>query len=289
MAAPVTVACFGSLNRDLTVTVPRFPRPDETLVGRSVTEFWGGKGFNQAVAAARLGAATTMIGAVGDDAAGAGLLAALAAEGVDHRFVEPLAGVATGTAVPLVTDGGEVAIIIVPGANGCVGIELAERAAGTIAAADVLLVQGEIAPQATARAATLARAAGTTVVCNPAPASEALHAVLPLADLVVVNADEAATFGLAAGPGVVVSLGAHGAKAEGGLAVPAFPVPPERVVDPTGAGDSFVAALAVARAEGRPLADAVRFACAAGACAVQVAGAEPSLPRRAAVEALARR
>src|SRR6266508_5758487 len=139
----VSIACFGSLNRDLTVFLPRFPRPDETLVGHSVTEFRGGKGFNQAMAAARLGAAATMIGAVGNDAAGDGLIAALAGQGVNHFFVERTDG-ATGTAVPLVVDDGTVSIVIVPGANATVSADLADRAAEAIAAADVLLLQGEV-------------------------------------------------------------------------------------------------------------------------------------------------
>lgn len=284
MPAPtrVKVACFGSLNRDVTVRLPRFPRPDETLVGTSVTEFRGGKGFNQAIAASRLGADTTMIGAVGDDAAGADLLAALSAQGIDHTLVNTVAGVGTGTAVPLVTDTGEVSIIIVSGANGTVTAAWAQRAAEAIAAADVLVLQGEVDFEASARAAEIARDAGTTVVVNTAPVGEGTTLLFELADIIVANADEAEVLALEPDPGVVITMGALGARA-GDVAVPAFPA---QVVDPTGAGDSFCAALAVRLAEGADLVDAVRFACAAGALAVAVEGAEPSLPHRAAVDEL---
>lgn len=280
---PVALACFGSLNRDLTVRLPRLPRPDETLRASAMQEFRGGKGFNQAVAAARLGATTTMIGAVGDDAAGDDLLGALAASGINATFVERVAGTATGTALPLVTDDGEVSIIIVPGANATVTPELADRAGELIAAADVLVLQGEVAAEASMRAASLARDAQTLVVVNTAPVGEGTRALLARADVVVANAEEAAALDLHPGAGVVLTLGARGAQV-GDVTVPAFPA---TVVDPTGAGDAFCAALAVALAEGadpsHPV-EAVRFAAAAGACAVEVAGAEPSLPTRAAVE-----
>jgi ribokinase len=170
----------------------------------------------------------------------------------------------------------------VPGANGTVGAELAERAADAITAADVLLLQGEVAPDASARAAAIARDAGVTVIVNTAPVSEGTDLVLAHASVVVANLEEARTLNLVAGETVVITHGAAGAEVAG-VIVPAFPA---TVVDPTGAGDAFCGALAVALGEGRDLVAAVRFANAAGACAVAVAGAEPSLPTRAAVEAV---
>lgn len=278
----VSIACFGSLNRDLTVFVPRFPRPDETLVGHSVTEFRGGKGFNQAMVAARMGAAATMIGAVGRDPAGDGLIDALAGQGVNHFFVERADDVATGTAVPLVSDDGTVSIVIVPGANATVSTELADRAAEAIAAADVLLLQGEVDVNASARAAAIAREADVFVIVNPAPVGTGTRLLLPHANLVVANREEAAALELAPSATMIITMGGDGALVDD-VTVPAFAVD---VVDPTGAGDTFCGALAVALAEGAELLEAVRFANAAGACAVQVAGAEPSLPTRVRVDEL---
>ncbi len=277
-----SVAVFGSLNHDLTVTLPRLPRPDETLRAHSVTSYWGGKGFNQAIAAARLGASVTLIGAVGSDAAGVGLRAALLHAGVEAGTVRNVPG-PTGTALPLVTDDGEVAILIVPGANADVGVDDADHARLILQAADVLLVQGEVDPAASARAAALAREADTIVVVNTAPVCAGMMDVLELADVVIANREEATQLGLRPGPRTIVTLGPDGARV-GDLVVEAFGV--EHPVDPTGAGDAFAAAVAVALAEGKPLHDAVRMGNAAGALAVQVAGAEPSFPTRDRVDAL---
>jgi sugar/nucleoside kinase (ribokinase family) len=283
------IACFGSLNLDLTLPVPRLPAVDETLAARDLLRFRGGKGHNQATAAARLarpGTAVAMVGTVGGDPAGDLLVDGLAADGVDVRFVgRGPAGVPTGTAVCLVGDDGTGAIVIVAGANATVSPALADAAAEALGAADVLLLQGEVPVEASVRAAELVRAGGGRVVVNPAPvpagAGPGAGALAAAADVLVVNRVEAAALGVGPGPGVVVTLGAGGARV-GGTHLPAFPA---TAVDPTGAGDAFAGALAVALAEGASLADAARFGAAAGACAVEALGAEPSFPRRSAVEA----
>jgi ribokinase len=277
------VVVFGSLNHDLAVTLPRLPRPDETLRAHGLASFAGGKGANQAVAAARLGATVAMVGAVGDDDAGRMLREVLRRNGVDDRFVATVPG-PSGTALPLVADDGDVAILIVAGANGAVGPADADRAAEAIAAADVLLLQGEVSAAASARAAAIARDNGTLVVFNPAPVPDGADAVIELADVVIVNRREAEQLGLGplAGRSIVTTCGPEGALVDG-VAVAPFPV--GRVLDPTGAGDAFAGALAVHLAEGLPLHAAARAGNAAGALAVGVAGAEPSFPTRLALEA----
>ena len=275
------VAVFGSLNYDITLWVPHIPLPDETLLADRLEEFCGGKGANQATAAARLGAEVSMIGCVGRDAHGDTLVAALERNGVDHRHVARVDG-PTGAAFPLVTPD-NVSILIARGANGVTGPDHADAAYDAISAADVLLLQGEVGGAGAGRAAELAVAAGTKVIFNPAPVDETVVAhVLPHASLVVMNELEQAAVAVPDDVETVVTLGSRGAEA-GGTHVAAFDVP---VVDPTGAGDAFCAALAVAVADGMALVDATRFASAAGACAVQVAGAEPSMPTRALVEEL---
>jgi ribokinase len=279
----VRVACLGSLNHDITVWVPHPPAPDETLRAHRLEEFVGGKGANQAVAAARLGAEVTMIGRVGDDHAAEIVLDGLRADGVDVTHVITTPG-PTGTAIPIVTDDGQVSIIIVAGANSAVGPADADAAAEAIAAADVLLLQGEVSASASARAATIAREAGRLVVFNPAPVPDGWRRVLEHSSVCVANAHEALELridGVETDADVVVTLGANGAQV-GPERVAARPA---EVVDPTGAGDAFVAAFAVARAEGHRTLDAVRWGAAAGACAVEVPGALPSMPGRAAVEA----
>lgn len=287
------VACLGSLNLDLTLPVARLPARDETLPARGLLRFRGGKGHNQATAAARLageGTRVAMVGAVGSDQAGDLLVAGLDGDGVDTRFVTRVDG-PTGTAVCLVGDDGTGAIVIVAGANAAVTPAQADAAAAVLGRADVLLLQGEVPVDASVRAAELTRATGGWVVVNPAPVPHGAERLVALADVVVANAVEAAALGLStssggggdgdAGPRVVLTRGAGGVDVAGEH-IPAFPAEP---VDATGAGDAFTGALAVALSEGASLADAARFGAAAGACAVEVVGAEPSFPRRPAVEA----
>lgn len=275
--ASVRIVCFGSLNYDLAVRVPRLPQPDETLAAHTIEEFLGGKGANQATAAARLGAETVMIGCLGRDAHGDSIEAGLGRNGIDHAHVDRVEA-PTGIAIPLVTDDGEVSIIIVAGANGVVDEALADAKADVLANADVLLLQGEVSLTAAARAAKIAKAAGVTVVFNPAPISPEAAEVLPHTSVVIVNRVEREALGLAEDDDrVIVTLGADGVLVDGEQ-LPAYPA---TTVDPTGAGDAFCAAFAVATADGMSRRDAAQFAAAAGAWAVGIAGAEPAMPTRA--------
>ncbi|MCQ3809315.1 MAG: ribokinase [Acidimicrobiia bacterium] len=279
------VVSFGSLNYDLSIWLDRLPGPDETLRAQRMEAFSGGKGANQATAAAQLGATAPMVGCVGDDDRGRWLLDVLNGNGVDTSLVrvveEP-----TGTAVPLIT-AADVSIVIVAGANASTGVADADAAAQVIASADVLLLQGEVGAAGARRAAQAARSGGTTVVFNPAPVDPFLvEAVAPLTDILVMNRAEQAQVA-AIGPDTsqcetIITLGSRGAQLDDVL-VPSYPAD---VVDPTGAGDAFCGALGVALAEGLALIEAVRFANAAGALAVATPGAQPSMPTRSAVESL---
>lgn len=273
------VAVFGSLNHDITVTVPHMPASDETLIALGLTEFCGGKGFNQAVAAARLGASTVaMIGAVGRDAAGDLVRSALDATGVDHSHVSDVSG-PTGTAL-ITTDGHDVTIVIVAGANAELDAAAADHAADLLASCDVLILQGEVSSVASAHAARLARAGGAFVVFSPAPVRNDALVVLEHATHIVANRGEATELGLSPSETVVVTLGSDGARV-GAVTVPPFPAD---AVDPTGAGDAFTAAFAVALGEGCDVYEAALRGNAAGSWAVRVAGAEPSMPTRAQLE-----
>ncbi len=281
----VKVVSFGSLNYDLSIWLERLPGPDETLRAQRMEAFSGGKGANQATAAARLGADTHMVGCVGDDDRGRWLLDVLNKSGVDTGLVR-IVEEPTGTAVPLISPV-DVSIVIVAGANASTGVADADAAAQVIAAADVLLLQGEVGAAGARRAAQAARSGQTTVVFNPAPVDPFLvEAVVPLTDVLVVNRAEQTQID-AIGPetghcDTVVTLGGRGAQVDD-VVVPSYP---SEVVDPTGAGDAFCGALGVALAEGRSLIEAVRFANAAGALAVGTPGAQPSMPTQAAVNAL---
>lgn len=296
-----TVCVVGSLHMDLVLRAPRFVRPGETLLADSLELHPGGKGANQAVAASRMGAEVSLVGRRGDDEWGSRLRGVLAAEGVDLRHVQTTEGTPTGLAVVTVVPGGETSILVASGANAAVGIADVEAAGKEIAAAEVLLLQGELPPEVSMRAAELVRPE-TTVVLNAAPAERIPRELLPLVSVLVVNRGEAAYLageadrnvspaGLARrlatlGPArVVVTLGAEGAVHFDGEEVLSFEGFAVETVDQTAAGDAFVGALAVLRAEGARLRDAVRFACAAGALATTLPGAIPSLPTRERIEA----
>ena len=307
----VRVAVAGSVNVDLVFAAPRRPGRGETLQGTDFRVFSGGKGANQAIAAARAGGAVSLIARTGADDFGQSARAALEAEGVDLRYtvVDPDSG--TGVAGIVVEPDGANSIIVVPQANGRLDVADVHRAAPALRAAAVLLLQLETPLDAALAAARLARLSGARVVLNPAPAPSGgpelppdLEALLLETDVLVPNETEAAQLSgvqtdtlegataagralLARGPGaVLLTLGARGALlVEPAAAVPVAPfaVP---VVDTTAAGDAFCGVLAVALAEGLPLLPAARLAGAAGALAVTVAGAAPSLPRRAEMERL---
>ena len=283
------VVVVGSLNLDLVARTPRIPGPGETVLGTGYAELPGGKGLNQAVAAARAGASVAMIGAVGDDAAGTALREVARADGIDDSLITEIAGVPTGRALIAVDDAAENSIVVVPGANARVEFD-------ELPAARVVLAQLEISPAVVAAAFRAARAQGATTVLNPAPAELVTPEVLELADVVVPNQHELAVLGgreALAAAGVrtlVVTLGADGADLFDGAdpTAPAHHVTPFDVVpvDTTGAGDAFCGGLAARLAAGDDLHSALVFAAANGALATTVAGAVPSLPIAAATRAL---
>ncbi|MFP4440777.1 MAG: ribokinase [Chloroflexaceae bacterium] len=301
-----SICVVGSLNMDLVMRTPHLPAPGETVSGGPFATHPGGKGANQAVAAARLGAAVAMVGRVGGDAFGARLRTELAEAGIDIRQVVTLPDVASGVALIAVEASGQNSIIIAPGANGALTPADVEAAGPTITAAQVLLLQLETPLPAVQRAAELAHAAGTLVLLNPAPAQPLPAELLAQVDYLIPNEQEAAlllgeaiaTDADAAGAaqrlcaqtgvgGVVITLGAQGAVLAQAQTEPQFvPAHSVEVADTTAAGDAFVGAFAVALAEGRTPAEALRWGNAAGALAVTAAGAQPSLPSRNAVAAL---
>lgn len=298
----VTVVVFGSINMDLVVQSPRLPRKGETLTGAAFFTAAGGKGANQAVAAARLGAPTRMIGRVGDDVFGAALLAGLRANGVDISGVTVIPG-PSGVALITVDRAGENTIIVVPGANGAIDDDLA-RLDRALDGARVLLLQLETPLAAVIEAAQLARRRGITVVLDPAPAQQLPDELYPQIDIITPNetetavlvgiapatealAAQAAALLLARGVGCAIikrsDKGVYVASAQQQLHLPPFAV---RAIDTVAAGDAFNGGLAAALAESRPLAEAARWGAAAGAIAVTRAGAQPALPTRAEVLAL---
>lgn len=300
----MTVLVFGSLNMDLIIETPRVPAAGETLAGTLFFTAPGGKGANQAVAAARLGAPVAIIGRVGADPFGPVLRDGLAAAGVDVRGVVIDSQIASGVALIAVEPGGDNRIIVVPGANGTVGAADVARLAAALPGARVCLLQLEVPWLAVRAAAQAARAAGLTVILDPAPVPPGGGPPdLPaLADILTPNEHEAAAlagFALdddaaivraavvlrARGAGtVIITLGARGLYWAGAAGSGFRPAPAVRAVDSVGAGDAFNGALAVALAEGRPLVEALDWGLAAGALAVQGPGAQAALPNRAALE-----
>jgi ribokinase len=292
MSQPAVVV-VGSVNADLVVSVRRLPRPGETVTGGAFARHGGGKGANQAVAAARLGARVSFAGAVGTDDLGEEALAQLAAEGVDVSGAARLDDVPTGVAVIVVDDHGENQIAVASGANGELTGTMVERALD-LSGDGVVLLGHEVPEDAVLAGARAAVAAGWTAILNPAPARplpSGLDGVLltPNADearaLTGEDDVEAAARALAAvtGAPVLVTLGAGGALLLEGGAPERLPAPKVDVVDTTGAGDTVNGALAADLAAGRPLRDAARFALAAAALSTRAAGARAGMPRRAEV------
>jgi ribokinase len=301
------VTVLGSLNMDISVTVPRLPEPGATVLGSAARFTPGGKGANQAVAAARLGAAVRMAGCVGDDDFGRRLLAALREEKIDASRVRTVPGTPTGLAMISVDAAGENLITVAPGANHEVGA--AEVAAAAGSPADVLVICAEIPVPAIKSALAWASGAEARCVLNLAPAPPEAAAIVAGVgeglDWLVVNETEAGAIlnrrvdGLAEASQVAAALVAEGVKhavvtaGAHGAALAASPgrdtaatvetVEAFRVdaVDTVGAGDAFVGALAVALAAGLPAAEAVRAAAAAGAAAATRPGAQAGMPRPA--------
>ncbi|NUO98929.1 MAG: ribokinase [Nonomuraea sp.] len=289
------ISVFGSANMDLVAYVSEAPKRGETVTGHRFRTVPGGKGANQAIAAARAGGQVAFLGAVGDDGFGAEMRATLAGAGVDVRGLREVPG-PSGIAHIVVDDDGGNSIIVVPGANGTVtgpsGDDLA-----TIAGSRALLLQLELPMEAVVAAAQAAHVAGVPVILTPAPVQPLPGELLDAVAMIVPNEHEAAAITGLTSPDAaldallervqeaVITLGSQGAlygsRAGERLRVPAVVV---KAVDTTAAGDTFVGALAVARSEGRPAADALRFASVAAALSVQREGASTSMPRRLEIE-----
>ncbi len=292
-----SVVVVGSLNMDLVIRAPRHPQPGETILGGEFSTFPGGKGANQAVAAARLGAMSTLVGRVGNDAFGDSLLDTLAQDGVNTTLVRRDARAPTGVALITVDEAGQNTIVVASGANGQLAPEDIGTAEAAIKETRVVVLQLEIPLPTVQRTIDLARKYGALVVLNPAPAQPLESKLLAGVDYLVPNQSELRLLtGLddtAAGAkelreagvkNVIVTLGEAGVAGftEGGeFQLAAHEV---QVVDTVAAGDAFVGALAVALMEGRTAREAARWGNAAGALAVMHEGAQPSLPRRAEVE-----
>lgn len=284
------IAVVGSLNLDVVMLVNAFPAPGETVMAQTHFTNPGGKGANQAVAAARLGNDVVMVGAVGHDATGRQLVEALKSEGIDTVHVHE-ADSPTGMASIAVDASAQNTIVVGPGANGRLTSDHVDQARKAIAEADVVLVQLEVPIEVVMRVAEIASG---TVILNPAPAQSLPQSLLERVDVLVPNETElAALVGIDAipqllvsrlkGPGeIIVTLGEHGALiGSTGIVVPALPVEP---VDTTAAGDSFCGALADALATGESIENATRWAVAAAAVTVTRHGAQQSLPTRREVE-----
>ena len=276
------ITVVGSINLDFVASADKLPAPGETVTGAALARHPGGKGANQALAAARLGAKVVLVGQVGADAMADEALALLDAEGVDLSMVAVDSGAATGVALIAVAKDGENQIVVAPGAN-------AAFAPGrlTVGAEGALICQLELPLATVAKAVAQARG---FVCLNLAPAAPLPAETLARADLIVVNETEAAFYGQALHdlPGLIaVTWGARGAGLYRGGALIAEAAPPAVIaVDATGAGDAFVAALTLALLEEQSPQAALAFACATGALAATRPGAQPSLPTRAEVKAL---
>ncbi len=290
----MSVHVVGSLNQDVFLSVPTLPAPGQTLAGSAISLAHGGKGLNQAVACARAGGVTTLVGCVGDDPAGVDLTAFARAAGVDVSGVS-VSQDPTGTAHILRAADGENCIVVIAGANGAVAREQIEAGLAGIARGDIVVVQGEIPVSASDRAIGIAVESGARVVLNLAPVVEFSPITLQHADPLVVNeveaglllqlsAEEVAADPRAAGArlldlasSAVVTLGAAGAVVveAGGISFVEAPRP-DRVVDTTGAGDAFVGVLAARLSRGKSLDEAARSAVAAATFSVAMPGASDS-------------
>jgi ribokinase len=305
MAKPPRICVVGSANVDLTFRMPRLPKAGETLAGRSLHTGMGGKGANQAVAAARLGAQVTFVACVGNDAFGVEALRHYRAEGLDTSFVRQDARCTTGTAAIVVDDQAENCILYVPGANANLMPEDVRKASTAIQNADIVLCQLETPVASTVEAFHLARAAGVMTVLTPAPVMDVPDHLLQLCDLCVPNKteiehlagrpvdtpdDARVAASLLRARGVKYAAMTWGSKGAlllddaGALPIPAVPV---EAVDPTGAGDAFTAALAVSLAEGIGLKESAHWAALVAALSVTRLGAQAAFPSLAEMKKFA--
>ncbi|HJQ28862.1 MAG TPA: ribokinase [Rubrobacter sp.] len=298
------VFVVGSINQDFVMYVERRPEPGETVTDARLATHNGGKGANQAAAAALLGAGVILLGRVGDDGFGDPLVEALADKGVDTSLIGAVPDTSTGTAFITVTPDGENAITVAPGANRRLSVEDVDMASESIGEARVLVVQMEVPRDVALRAVEVAAGSGTRALVNLAPPFEVPRALLDKLDPLVVNEHEAAfLLGegvegvdgalsaapelLALGPkSAVITVGEAGAVFAEGESIEHLPAPEVDVVDTTGAGDAFVGALAAKLARGASLEDAVAYAVRAGAAAVTKEGAQGALPTPETVDAI---
>lgn len=295
------ILVVGSANIDLVTRVPRIPKPGESVIGRSFATFTGGKGANQAVAAARLGADTSFAGCVGNDAFGEMQRENLKREGIDLRYLASHASEPTGTAVITVADNGENCIVVTPAANNGVTVAEVAKFEDDLSSFDAVLLQLEIPLDAVEAVLAAARKANVLTVLDAGPAQHVHQRLIELAGIVTPNETEAeAMTGIAVtsvesarqaaahlieqgAREVVIKMGGSGAfymSADEWFHVPAYDVTP---IDTVAAGDAFTAALAIQWNAGTAL-EAVRHANAAGALATLTAGAQTAMPTRDAVE-----
>jgi ribokinase len=298
------VFVLGSINQDFVLKVERRPEPGETVTGAELSTGSGGKGANQASAAAMLGASVSFLGRVGDDEFGEPLVRALEAKGIDTSLIKRLPGRQTGAAFITVTPDGENAITVAPGANRAITPEDVDAASGAIRGARVLVAQMEVPKEVVGRAAEVAASGDTRILLNLAPTFEVPRELLERLDPLVVNEHEA-TFLLGSrvegvngdlsgapelltmGPSsAVITLGGAGAVIAGSSPATHIPAPEVEVVDTTGAGDAFVGALAVKLARDASLEEAASYAVRAGAAAVTKEGAQGALPTPEVVETI---
>jgi ribokinase len=295
MTTPPRILICGSINMDLVIRTPHLPSPGQTQLAHSLMEVSGGKGANQAVAAARLGASVRMLGRVGSDGFGETLKRNLAAEGIEIDTVQTSPG-ASGIAIVAVEDSGENSILVVPGANGLLTREDIDRAYTAMVSCDWMILQLEIPIATVEYAIDVARRLGKRVILNPAPASRTLSSSALEVEVLCPNQSEAeAILGIRildpddavqaakslaerGAKNVVITLGGNGAVAYDGLRTTRIPAHQVDAVDTTAAGDAFIGALAYQLGLGNELGDACAFAAAAAAHAVTIAGAQPSLP-----------
>lgn len=302
--SPPVITVVGSVNMDLVVRCPTLPQPGQTLMAHSSAEICGGKGANQAVAAARAGGRATMVGRVGDDAFADSLVGNLESSGVNCSHIRPTEGCASGLAVVAVADNGQNSIMVVPGANGRITVDDIQAARHVIQSSDIVLLQLEIPINAVVETIQLARSAGVRVMLDPAPVPAHFPDELLHVDVLCPNQTEAAALaghdivsleqaieagrilGARGARRVAVTLGDRGTvlvHAGDSRRVAPFSVRP---VDTTAAGDAFAGSLAVRWVETGDFPEAVRFANAAGALCASRMGAQPGMATRAEIEAL---
>ncbi len=290
---------LGSINADHVITVPHFAKPGETLTGYGYHINYGGKGANQAVAAARLGAQVSFIGCIGDDDIGREMKRAFEKDGIDTQAIVSVSDETTGIAMIQVADSGENSIVISAGANAALNESLVEAFSPQIIEADYLLMQLETPLNAIIKAAKLAKQQGTRVVLNPAPAQPLPDELLAHVDIITPNETEAElltgvtvtdeksavesarVFHAKGIPTVLITLGSKGvyvSEQGDGRIIAGFRV---EAKDTTAAGDTFNGALITALLEHKPMSEAIRFAHAAAAISVTRKGAQPSIPSRA--------